>query len=246
MRRVNRLHGWGVSLQSRCRCVTTVAVAMSGGIDSAVSALLLKQQGYAVSGVFMRNWDQSDESGSGECPLHQDQIDMKDVCKRLGIESIEVSFVKEYWNNVFSPFVSAYESGMQTPNPDVYCNRHIKFNSFRKHVLDELGFDLMATGHYARVEQQEHLTGHPLLLRGLDPSKDQSYFLCCTEGRSLSRVLFPLGNMLKSEVRKLAAACPLFEGLRVLQKRESMGVCFIGKRRMDQFLPNYLNPTRGR
>lgn len=162
-------------------------------------------QGHNVSGIFMRNWDKDDEEGRSACTLHQDLLDMKEVCNRLNIQAFEVrlfitcswcwlmrpkvSFIREYWNNVFMPFIECYESGEGTPNPDVYCNSHIKFSSLRQHVINSMGFDMMATGHYARLETWSDqniitATSRLRLLRGIDDTKDQSYFLCTTQARA--------------------------------------------------------------
>mmetsp|Transcript_25788 Transcript_25788/g.48398 ORF Transcript_25788/g.48398 Transcript_25788/m.48398 type:complete len:445 (+) Transcript_25788:54-1388(+) len=220
----------------------SVAVAMSGGIDSTVTALLLKRQGFSITGVFMRNWDNPDEAGDDhQCPINQDFEDAKEVCARLGIACLEVNFVKDYWNSVFMPFVEDYQSNARTPNPDVSCNSHIKFHKFREHVLYKLQFDCMATGHYVRA------TGHPpSLLRGRDLSKDQSYFLSTTAGQNFENVLFPIGHLTKQEVKQIAQEATELKGLRVLRKKESMGICFVGKRKMSEFLPQYFSPTPGR
>jgi tRNA-specific 2-thiouridylase len=177
---------------------------MSGGIDSAVAALLLKDQGHNVVGVFMKNWDPSDECGTEQCDIDTDYKDMQEVCSRLEIPSYQVShrirgnncctqklswddfirqvnFVKEYWNEVFSPFLDAYQAGKETPNPDAFCNRHVKFKHLLSYVNNKLGIDMIATGHYSRtVHNGDHSTR---LLKGTDPTKDQSYFLALTKVR---------------------------------------------------------------
>ncbi len=216
-----------------------VAVAMSGGIDSSAAAFLLKKQGYDCVGVFMSNWDSTDEVGSGDwCTMSQDKKDAREVCDRLDIPMVEVEFMKEYWNEVFLPFLESYQSGIETPNPDVYCNRHIKFDAFLKYAMGTVGADYMATGHYARTSPTHGL------LRGLDNDKDQSYFLSLVHKEAFDRVLFPLGEYKKSEVRDLVRG-PL-RGLAVVKKRESMGVCFIGKRKFRDFLGQYIDLTPGR
>jgi tRNA U34 2-thiouridine synthase MnmA/TrmU len=244
-----------------------VVVAMSGGIDSAAVAYILKSAGFDCAGVFMKNWDSSDEQGSTACTYSKDLEDMQAVCARLNIPALEVNFIKDYWNDVFEPFIDAYQTGVITPNPDVGCNRAIKFAKLRHHAFDVLGADYMATGHYARLgfkrhdsiivptfgksallEQKEQmlslLNNHPTLLRGVDPVKDQSYFLSMTSSEQFRRVLFPLGHLLKSQVRDLVREP--FQGLNVLSKAESMGVCFIGKRKFSQFLGQYISLTPGR
>jgi len=221
-----------------------VAVAMSGGIDSAVSAFLLKRAGYDCVGVFMRNWDRADEVDgvTTACPIDRDRSDWQEVCRRLDIPAVEVEFVKEYWSDVFVPMLDSYQAGGQTPNPDVACNRSIKFNHFRKHVFDHLQVDFMATGHYARIAADDG--DQAVLLRGLDARKDQSYFLCMTPGANLRNVLFPIGHLHKADVKAIGQE--QFQGLGVLTKPESMGLCFVGKRDMRSFLGAYLALTPGR
>jgi len=216
---------------------------MSGGIDSSVSAYLLKEQGYDCIGVFMKNWDSSDESESHTtCTLDRDRNDWREVCARLDIPAVEVEFIKEYWHEVFAPMLDSYQSGTQTPNPDVACNRRIKFDHYRRHVFETLGVDAMATGHYARIGLSP--SGSPELRTGVDSSKDQSYFLCMTAGSGLRNVLFPVGHLHKSTVKQIGQS--QFSGLNVINKRESMGLCFVGKRDMRDFLGGYLTLTPGR
>lgn len=168
-------------------CITrrwkkTIAVAMSGGIDSSVTALLLKEQGFDVVGVFMRNWDFSDEKGKSECTYTRDRKDMEDVCRTLDIPAVFVDFSKNYWNEVFMPFLQAYQSGLETPNPDVYCNRYVKFKAFKHYVNDKLGIEDLATGHYARIKHNTTEDGKTEvnLLTAADSTKDQTYFLAMT------------------------------------------------------------------
>lgn len=226
----------------------TIAMAMSGGIDSSVAAILLQDLGYDVVGVFMRNWDSSDELGLAACPTIKDREDMQEVCKKLGIPAVEVDFVKEYWNEVFQPFLDTYKTGTRTPNPDVLCNRMVKFGCFREHVSKSLGIPLIATGHYARLApptEQDHIrqSQFPRLLVGHDKLKDQSYFLSLTTGQQLSNVLFPVGDMTKAQVKEIASQ--RLYGCAVLTKKESMGVCFIGKRDIPSFLSQYMTLTPG-
>lgn len=221
----------------------TVGIAMSGGIDSAAVAVLLQQQGYKCVGIFMKNWDSSDEVGKEVCSISRDREDMRQVCERLNIPSLEVDFIKEYWNQVFVPFIESYKTGVETPNPDVACNRHVKFNCFIKYCRDILHIDTIATGHYARLELDNN-NDTILLKTAKDKTKDQSYFLCRTPGQNLHNVLFPLGEYNKKDVYNLMRE--KLYGLNVLTKRESMGVCFIGKRDFPTFLSNYINLTPGR
>lgn len=205
---------------------------MSGGVDSAVAAALLCEQGFAVSGLFMKNWD--DDDGSEYCTAAKDLLDAEYVCHRLGIGLEVVSFAGTYRANVFAHFLDEYRAG-RTPNPDIACNREIKFSVFAEHAR-RLGAHWIATGHYARIEHTDH---GPRLLKGLDPDKDQSYFLQAVPARQLERVLFPLGELHKHEVRATAQRL----GLHVADKPDSTGICFIGERRFREFLGRYV-PTR--
>ena len=200
-----------------------VAVGMSGGVDSAVSALLLKEQGYEVYGIFMKNWDETDENG--ECTAAEDFDDVRSVCDCIGIPYYSVNFTEEYWQRVFTYFLEEYKSG-RTPNPDVLCNREIKFAAFKDFALST-GADYMATGHYARLSSQGvHL------LKGVDNNKDQSYFLCMLSKDQLQNAMFPVGALTKPEVRQLARKA----GLPVSEKKDSTGICFIGERKFREFL----------
>lgn len=155
-----------------------VAIAMSGGIDSAATAMILQSRGFDCIGVFMRNWDSQDEAGNETCPINEDLKDMQEVCRRLDIPSFEVEFVRDYWIDVFEPFIAAYQSGVLTPNPDIMCNRFIKFNKFRDYVFKKFDVDYFATGHYVRlIDSNSEI---PELKCGIDDNKDQSYFLCMT------------------------------------------------------------------
>lgn len=211
---------------------TRVIVGMSGGVDSSVSALLLLEAGYQVAGLFMKNWDEDD--GTEYCTAKADLADAQAVCDKLGIRLHTANFAAEYWDNVFEHFLSEYQAG-RTPNPDILCNREIKFKAFLDYAT-MLGADLIATGHYARTHRQQNQTW---LMKGRDPGKDQSYFLCAVKQAQLERTLFPVGNLLKSEVRELAAR----HGLATHAKKDSTGICFIGERRFKDFLQTYL-PAR--
>ncbi|KFV62706.1 Mitochondrial tRNA-specific 2-thiouridylase 1 [Dryobates pubescens] len=261
-----------------------VACAVSGGVDSAVAALLLRRRGHQVIGVFMKNWDPLDEQGA--CSIDRDCEDAYRVCQKLDIPFHQVSYVKEYWNEVFSDLLKEYELG-RTPNPDIVCNKHIKFNYFLHYAMDNLGADAIATGHYARtsledeeVFQQKH-TKRPQrlfrnrfevrntvkLLQGADLFKDQTFFLSQISQDALRKTIFPLGDLTKSYVKKIAAEHGLHH---VLKKKEawlsvgiisntflcfygfdttfpfqSMGVCFIGERNFENFLLEYLEPQPG-
>lgn len=211
----------------------TIVVGMSGGVDSAVAALLLKEQGHDVIGVFMRNWE---EEEGGECTATADFDDVRRVCDKLGIPYYGVNFVRQYWDRVFEYFLAEYRLG-RTPNPDVLCNREIKF----KELLDfagKMGAAKLATGHYAQIERRD---GQYRLLKGVDSSKDQSYFLCLLGQEALSKALFPIGGMQKKDVRALAAKA----GLSVAEKKDSTGICFIGERRFKEFLMQYLPAQPG-
>lgn len=212
----------------------TVVVGMSGGVDSSVSALLLKQQGYHVIGLFMKNWEETDVHGS--CLASQEFEDVARVCEQLAIPYYSVNFVKEYRENVFNQFLEEFKQG-HTPNPDILCNREIKFKVLLEKAL-ELGADYLVTGHYCQVGDKGQ---RPQLLKGTDPHKDQSYFLYTIKSETLSKVLFPIGNMLKSDVRKIARE----SGLATSEKKDSTGICFIGERNFKQFLNQYIAYTPG-
>lgn len=213
-----------------------VVIGMSGGVDSAVSAYLLKKQGYDVIGLFMKNWDETDENG--ECTAEQDYDDARAVSLSLGIPCYTVNFAKEYWDNVFSYFLDEYKKG-RTPNPDVLCNKEIKFKCFLDYALNVLDADYIATGHYARVSRDAN--GNTTLLKAKDQSKDQTYFLSLLTSKQLQRVIFPVGDIKKSEVRRIADE----EGFRNAKKKDSTGICFIGERNFTKFLQNYLPSKSG-
>ena len=211
-----------------------VIVGMSGGVDSSVAAHLLIEQGYQVEGLFMKNWDEDD--GTEYCTAKTDLADAQAVCDRLGIHLHTANFAAEYWDNVFEHFLAEYQAG-RTPNPDVLCNREIKFKAFLDYASD-LGADIIATGHYARVAT---INGKTHLLKGLDSNKDQSYFLCEVNEESLSRALFPVGELEKPEVRALAERLEL----KTHDKKDSTGICFIGERKFKDFLEQYLPAQPG-
>lgn len=214
---------------------TRVVVGMSGGVDSSVAAYLLKQQGYDVIGIFMKNWDDTDENGV--CTATEDYEDVIRVCNQIGIPYYAVNFEKQYWDKVFTYFLEEYKAG-RTPNPDVMCNKEIKFKAFLEHALS-LGADYLATGHYARVETDENGVTH--MLRGIDNNKDQTYFLNQLNQEQLSKVMFPLGAIEKKEVREIA----LEAGLATATKKDSTGICFIGERNFKEFLSQYLPAQPG-
>lgn len=217
-----------------------VVVGMSGGVDSSVAAIILKKQGYDVIGLFMRNWDSSinnDILGNPDlnndiCPQEQDYNDALKVCQKLDIPLHRIDFVKEYWDYVFTYFLDELKRG-RTPNPDIMCNKYIKFDMFAKEAK-KLGADYIATGHYARIKNGK-------LLRGLDQNKDQTYFLSQLSSRQLENVLFPIGDLEKAEVRKIAKDYDLITA----DKKDSTGICFIGERNFSKFLSNYLPNQAG-
>ncbi len=213
-----------------------VVVGMSGGVDSSVAAILLKQQGYEVIGLFMRNWDSSlnndvlgnpDFNNTDICPQEMDYVDALKVCEKLDIPLHRVDFVKEYWDYVFTYFLEELKLG-RTPNPDIMCNKYIKFDMFAKHAK-QLGADYIATGHYARIKDG-------LMYKGIDDNKDQTYFLSQVSKEQLKNVLFPIGELEKVKVRQIA----LEHDLITATKKDSTGICFIGERNFSKFLTNYL------
>ena len=209
-----------------------VILGMSGGVDSAVAALLLKEQGYEVTGVFMRNWEEQD----GSCPAEQDYEDVRRVSEALDIPYYTVNFTKEYQERVFSYFLSEYTAG-RTPNPDILCNTEIKFKAFLDFALKS-GAEYLATGHYARLARD---VSGVRLLKGLDEGKDQTYFLAGLTNDQLARAMFPIGALQKREVRDLAR----LHALPVAEKKDSTGICFIGERNFKKFLMSYLPACPG-
>lgn len=212
----------------------TIVVGMSGGVDSSVAALLLKNKGYNVIGLFMNNWEEKDDCGV--CTATEDYNDVRRVCDKIGIPYYSVNFAKEYMDRVFSNFLSEYKKG-RTPNPDVLCNREIKFGPFLEYAR-MLGADYIATGHYCKVEEKN---GLHYLKKPKDKAKDQTYFLNQLSQNQLSSVIFPLEDMEKSEVRKIA----MENNLVTAEKKDSTGVCFIGERNFKKFLSQYLPSQQG-
>lgn len=208
----------------------TVIVGMSGGVDSSVSALLLKQQGYRVIGLFMKNWEETDANGA--CQSSKEYEDVVRVCEQLQIPYYSVNFVEEYRQSVFEQFIKDFKAGL-TPNPDILCNREIKFKVFLQKAF-EMGADFLATGHYCRTQDGR-------LFKGLDPEKDQSYFLHAVPKNSLEKVLFPIGNLTKKEVRAIARE----HKLATSEKKDSTGICFIGKRDFKPFLSKFVASEPG-
>ena len=211
-----------------------IVVGMSGGVDSSVAALLLKDQGHEVIGLFMKNWEEKDEAGN--CTSDQDFEDVRKVCGILNIPYYGINFAKEYEERVFSYFLDEYKNG-RTPNPDVLCNREIKFGPFLQHAM-KLGAEKIATGHFCGVEQKN---GKYFLKKVADTDKDQTYFLNQLRQDQLSNVIFPLSNLTKSQIREIAKK----NGLPNADKKDSTGICFIGERNFREFLKNYLPMQKG-
>ena len=207
-----------------------VIVGMSGGVDSSVSAFILQQQGYHVEGLFMKNWEEDDDTDY--CTAAADLADAQAVCDKLGIHLHKINFAAEYWDNVFEHFLSEYKAG-RTPNPDILCNKEIKFKAFLEYAAEDLGADYIATGHYVR---RRDVNGQSQLLRGLDNNKDQSYFLYTLSKDQVAQSLFPVGDIEKPIVRAIAEDL----GLITAKKKDSTGICFIGERKFKDFLARYL------
>ena len=212
-----------------------VIVGMSGGVDSSVSALLLQQQGYEVEGPFMKNWEEDD--GTEYCTAMDDLADAQAVADKLGIKLHKANFASEYWDRVFEHFLEEYKAG-RTPNPDILCNKEIKFRAFLDYAV-HLGADYIATGHYCR---RQEIDGHACLVKGLDNNKDQSYFLHAVGGDKIAKTLFPVGELEKPEVRRIAEENDLITH----NKKDSTGICFIGERRFKDFLKQYIPAQPGK
>ena len=211
-----------------------VVVGMSGGVDSSVAALLMKRAGHEVIGVFMKNWEEKDDEGV--CTSEKDWSDARAVCEKLDIPYYSVNFARQYWDRVFEHFLAEYRKG-RTPNPDVLCNREIKFDVFLR-FAEQLGADKLVTGHFANIDCVD---GEYRLLRAADENKDQTYFLYMINQHALSRAMFPVGNLTKAEIRRIARE----NGLPTSEKKDSTGVCFIGERNFKQFLSTYLPAQPG-
>ena len=207
-----------------------IIVGMSGGVDSSVTALRLVEQGHQVTGLFMKNWEEDD--GTEYCTAMEDLADAQQVSDKLGIELKTVNFSSEYWEEVFEVFLSEFEKG-RTPNPDILCNKHVKFKAFLNYAINDLGADYIATGHYARVRKSN---GSYQLLKGLDTNKEQSYFLYTLGQQALSKTMFPIGELNKPELRAMAKKA----GFDNCIKKDSTGICFIGERKFKEFLQRYL------
>lgn len=213
-----------------------VVVGMSGGVDSSVSALLLKEQGYDVIGVFMKNWDDTDDAGV--CTVTEDYEDVKKVADQIGIPYYSINFEKEYWQRVFEYFLKEYKRG-RTPNPDIMCNSQIKFKSFLEFAMN-LDADYIAMGHYAKTATDQNGITH--MMRPKDGNKDQTYFLSQLSQQQISRVIFPLANLTKPQVREIA----IKSGLATAKKKDSTGICFIGERNFRKFLSEFLPAQSGK
>ena len=224
-----------IDLSTKPPSKTKVIVGMSGGVDSSVSAYLLQQEGYQVEGLFMKNWEEDDTEEY--CAAAQDLEDAKAVCDKLGIKLHTINFATEYWDNVFEYFLAEYKAG-RTPNPDIMCNKEIKFKAFLEFACEDLDADYIATGHYVQRAYQD---GKWAMLRGLDDNKDQSYFLYTLSHEQVGRTLFPVGNIEKPKVREIAEQADLITH----NKKDSTGICFIGERKFKDFLAQYLPAQPG-
>lgn len=227
-----------MSVEHSANSQKKVIVGMSGGVDSSVSAYLLKQQGYQVEGLFMKNWEEDDNEEY--CTAAEDLADAQAVCDKLGIPLHTINFAAEYWDNVFEYFLAEYKAG-RTPNPDILCNKEIKFKAFLEFADEVLDADYIAMGHYVRRTFPQN-GEKPQMLRGLDGNKDQSYFLYTLSHEQVARSLFPVGELEKPEVRRIAEE----QGLITAKKKDSTGICFIGERKFTDFLSRYLPAQPGK
>ncbi|EJL6844260.1 tRNA 2-thiouridine(34) synthase MnmA [Vibrio cholerae] len=227
-----------MSVEHSANSQKKVIVGMSGGVDSSVSAYLLKQQGYQVEGLFMKNWEEDDNEEY--CTAAEDLADAQAVCDKLGIPLHTINFAAEYWDNVFEYFLGEYKAG-RTPNPDILCNKEIKFKAFLEFADEVLDADYIAMGHYVRRTFPQN-GEKPQMLRGLDGNKDQSYFLYTLSHEQVARSLFPVGELEKPEVRRIAEE----QGLITAKKKDSTGICFIGERKFTDFLSRYLPAQPGK
>ncbi len=225
----------GLTVPPNLKKTDRIVIGMSGGVDSSVAAALLKQQGYDVVGLFMKNWDETDENG--DCPASKDYEDVERVCQQLDMPCYSIEFVAEYREQVFAEFLKQYQAGL-TPNPDVLCNREIKFDLFLRKAK-EFGGTALATGHYSRLR---HTSGKPELIRAIDMNKDQTYFLTAVPGDRFQNVIFPIGHLQKPEVREIARNL----ALSTHAKKDSTGICFIGERKFRSFLSNYISSKPGK
>lgn len=226
------------------KMIKNIVVGVSGGVDSAMAAFLLKNEGFNVTGVFMKNWDIRDETG--KCMMEKDYDDARYICDKLKIPLIQVDFVKEYWNEVFSDLLEKYQNGY-TPNPDILCNKNIKFDKFFHLACNRFQADAIATGHYAKTSFGPYLENYKTnanvrLLQAQDSNKDQTFFLSQVSQRTLRQCMFPLGNYLKSHVKMMAIEVGLH---RIARKKESMGICFVGKREFQDFISEYIKDKPG-
>lgn len=222
------------SMQDSLKQYNQIIVGMSGGVDSSVVAYLLKKAGLNVAGVFMNNWNETDQNGV--CTAERDWLDVQRVCDHIDIPCYSINFAKEYWDNVFTYFLEEYKK-CRTPNPDVLCNREIKFKAFLDYAK-QLGADCIATGHFV---QRYDENGVSYLKKGIDNNKDQSYFLYMVKGEQIKQAVFPVGDLTKQEVRQIAENA----GIPVSAKKDSTGVCFIGERNFKEFLKNYIPANKG-
>ncbi|ETV82555.1 tRNA (5-methylaminomethyl-2-thiouridylate)-methyltransferase, variant [Aphanomyces astaci] len=241
------LHRRGILSRHITSAKKKVVVGMSGGVDSSVAAYLLHQdKSLEVHGMYMNNWDTSDEEGHATCPADMEYEAVRQVCNDIGIPCTRVDFVQEYWNNVFAPCLDEYAQGF-TPNPDVLCNREIKFDAFARHAKHLVGADAIATGHYAQLLPMHDSAASSTdsdalrLFAAVDTNKDQTYFLSHVSAAAFQQVLFPLGKFTKPQVREIA----LHANLSTALAKESMGICFIGKRPFGSFLAQYVPPRQG-